>query len=364
MAAWLRPLLAALLLVQGVELCQAQVPEPAPPGPYPNQPLIFDQSYPVRDLTPSHLPGGTDPYCTTCFPEEHHAEASQAGAFGWADYLLWKPRRRGLDYALIDPVDNLVPQGSIESLQWETRSGFRAGGGYRFASGWELGTSYTYFRSGDRNSIGAPSGGLLYTTTTRPGLIDEAATAAAETHLGYDLWDVEAARRIELDEAFAVRMGGGVMFASIDQELEAFYNGREANSSATFFRNDFTGVGPYVSGEGQWLLPAGLSLFGRGRGGIVYGEYTDNFGESTNAGAAVLANVTEEFTQMTPMLQVGLGLGWGSEHFHARVGYEVTQWFGLSERPYAYDDFSEGRFSNRPGDLSLGGLFIQLGMTF
>jgi hypothetical protein len=47
-----------------------------------------------------------------------------------------------------------------------------------------------------------------------------------------------------------------------------------------------------------------------------------------------------------------------------RVGYEVTHWFGLIDQPRFTDDVARGKFVSRPADLSLEGLFIQVGLAF
>ena len=47
------------------------------------------------------------------------------------EYLLIRPRRRGNDYAIVDPTDNLTPEGKIKSVGYETDSGLRASVGYR-----------------------------------------------------------------------------------------------------------------------------------------------------------------------------------------------------------------------------------------
>ena len=46
------------------------------------------------------------------------------------------------------------------------------------------------------------------------------------------------------------------------------------------------------------------------------------------------------------------------------AGYEVTNWFGLFERPAFVDTFSEGKFVNRSSNLALDGLFVQAGLSF
>jgi hypothetical protein len=42
----------------------------------------------------------------------------------------------------------------------------------------------------------------------------------------------------------------------------------------------------------------------------------------------------------------------------------VTHYIGLIDQPRFSDDFAEGRVGVRTGDLSLEGLFVQVGLGF
>src|SRR4051794_31482180 len=55
-------------------------------------------------------------------PAEVPERSLASGLFFDADYLLIKPRRNALDFAVVAPNRQEIPSGSIESLQWELRS--------------------------------------------------------------------------------------------------------------------------------------------------------------------------------------------------------------------------------------------------
>ena len=65
-------------------------------------------------------------------------------------------------------------------------------------------------------------------------------------------------------------------------------------------------------------------------------------------------------------MTVGLGIGGGFQYrsFAFRAGYEVTHWFDLTDRPRFTSDVTQGSLIPRTGNLSLDGLFLQLGLTF
>src|SRR5262249_26412402 len=137
-----------------------------PPSPVPP---------PVVDLTPAEIPGRQ-----VTISEIVPGPSSPRAILTSAEYLLVRPRRRDLDFALVDPFDAFTPEGKLKSVEWPTVSGLRAGIGYRPAdSCWETMFTYMYLHSGDDRGAAAPPGGVLYPTLTRPGIVDRALTANA-----------------------------------------------------------------------------------------------------------------------------------------------------------------------------------------
>ena len=69
-------------------------------------------------------------------------------------------------------------------------------------------------------------------------------------------------------------------------------------------------------------------------------------------------------TSTVPVVTLGVGVAYEYRGVFVRAGYEVTNWFGLFERPVFVDDFAEGKFVRSPANLALDGFFVQLGLTF
>jgi hypothetical protein len=139
---------------------------------------------------------------------------------GSIDYLHWKPRRRGLDFAIADPnTDNNV-QGPIESLELESRSGLRLGLSYLLGSGWDTGFRYTFFESEDARVLAEPAGGQLWITQANPASFNNHADAVtAEADLDFDLYDWEVGYWLKPARNVRVRGFGGFRYAAIDQRF-------------------------------------------------------------------------------------------------------------------------------------------------
>jgi hypothetical protein len=283
-----------------------------------------------------------------------------------AELLLLRPRQRDLDYALVDPTDDLVPQGRLMTLNNRTRAGFRVGVGYRNnEEHWDLGLFYTYLRTGDQFGVVAPSGGIIYPTLTRPGLTDLVTSAYATTRLQYDVYDIEVGRTFGKHDGSHFRAFGGFRFANVYQRFTAYYNGVTANNALIDLNSRFDGVGPMIGGEGTLQFGSGFGAYLRTSGGLMVGTIRTPFMEFNNANNTLYTDYTTGRASKTvPVMNLGLGLTWQRKHLTFRVGYEVTHWLNVLERPTFVDDFSPGKVFQRETDLSLDGVFFQLGLSF
>jgi hypothetical protein len=281
------------------------------------------------------------------------------------DYTLLRPRRQASDFAIADPNTTGLPEGTIESLQPGPGSGFRAGLAYqRPGSAWMLGFTYSYFRDSDALTVVAPAGGVLYATLTRPGLITTVDTATASTTWTSDLYDIEMGRDFSVDPNFTLRLSGGARIANIGQALTVLYNGRDAVMAQLNTGFGFVGAGMMTGAEAQWKLLRGFGVFGRMRGGMLYGS-SSSYLHETNAGGAVLnSNISGRASQAVPFLEMALGLSWAYRRVSICAGYEFTNWFQLVATPDLPDDVATGKLIWRQSNFSLDGLFVRLGYSF
>jgi hypothetical protein len=213
-------------------------------------------------------------------------------------------------------------------------------------------------------SVQAGPGQTLFPTMTRPGLTDTVLTASASAALNYNLFDVQLGRRFQIDDHFAMRGYAGFRFADITQTMNAGYNGLDANQAAVSTRSSFNGFGPILGGEailGGWR---GFHAYARFTGGLISGTSANSLVETNDGGNTLYANVPYNVEKVVPVATLAIGGGWQYRSVSLRFGYEVTQWFGLTERVRFTDDVSQGAFISRPGNLSLNGLFIQLGYVY
>jgi hypothetical protein len=296
---------------------------------------------------------------------EDAANDQPGGFFTEIGYLLMQPRRRALDFAIVNPSNNGISEGSIESLGWEADSGVRIGGGYRFGgAAWEAGVFYTYLHAHGEETLTSPAGGILYATLTRPGMIQQVDSASGSTGLNYNVLDVEFGRTFVLGECFSLRLFGGGRFAWIDQNLNVIYDGGDASTAQVLSPIDFEGAGLRLGGEGRWNVRWGFNVYARGSASLLAGSFQTQLVETNNAGATVDVNVCEHFNKFVPVFELGLGIGWQYRNFQVSVGYEMVDWLGLVDSPDFTDDVHPGKITRRVSDLSLDGLMFRAGLSF
>lgn len=287
---------------------------------------------------------------------------------GWyvgGEFLLMRPRNSDFDYVVRSITPGLATNGPIESLKYGLGTGVRVEGGYRFGDGkWETVFAYTYFNGNGDATASATPNSILFPTLTRPGLTDRALVATTTADLDYNLFDMMAARRVLVDEHFAVRWLGGFRFTDIKQTFNTLYDGADARRAAVNTRSRFEGFGPIVGAEAVLVGWKGLHLYGRATAGLISGRDSNRLIETNDSGATTYINTQYDVRKVVPMGSIALGGGWQYRSMSIRAGYEITHWQGIFERPRFVDDVSQGKVITRPANLTLEGLFIQVGLSF
>ena len=359
-----------LLALLGVAPLRAQELPPIPGRPTALTPgAAADRKLPTDlDLTPAPVPTDAPTiHSTDCHtaPAEGAERGWASGLFFDADYLLIKPRRNALDFAIVAPNRDQIPSGAVESLEWQLRSAFRFGAGYEFANGWRVGAHYTYLHSTDSATVNAPDGGTVYATLTRGGTFDEVATATATTNLNYNVLDIEASKFTALSDTLGLTVFGGARAAWIDQKFVAVYNGGPlgATNATVDTPVNFSGGGLTFGAEATWKIYRGLGLYARARGSLLSGRFTDSLTETNNNNQNVIVNVGERYYQLVPVMELGAGVSFQTEHVYVGLGYDVVNWFNMVNS-LDFPSTNIGKPERRTSNLTLEGFSVRLGVIF
>jgi len=326
---------------------------------------------PVRDLTPPSLERATPVVGLGEHPEIPGnltpTVPSHTGFYGRAEYLLGRPRSDNQDFAIRNGRGGLAITGPIESVRYNLGNGFTTELGYRFGPrGFDVDATvaYTYFAASGSTTLIADLGTALFPTITRPGLTDRAQTASADTTLNLNLYDLQLARRFLIDEHFAFRAFGGLRFAEILQSFTARYDGLDARNAAVQNNSRFNGFGPTLGGEAILAAPRGFHFYVRANGGLLVGDSTTSWLETNDGGNSVYVNAPYNVRKTVPYAGLGVGLGWQYRTVSVRFGYDVTQYFGVTDRVRLANDVAQGAVTPRATNISLDAFFAQFALTY
>jgi len=327
---------------------------------------------PIRDLTPPILEkttaGETQAERRSPIPGSLPPPVpDQAGFIFRGEYLLGRPRSDNQDFVIRNGNGGLAVTGPVESLRYNLGNGFSAELGYRFAgSGLDLDATfgYTYFAASGGSNIAAAPGSALFPTITRPGLIDRVQSASAENSLNINLYDLLLTRRFLIDDRLALRGFGGLRFGEIREGFIANYDGLDARSAKVDTRSRFQGFGPMVGGEAVLAAPRGIHLYMRASGGLLVGDSFNSWIETNDNGNSLYVNAPYDMRKTVSFAGLGVGLGWQYRTISVRCGYDVTEWFGVTERVRLSSDIAQGAINSRSGNVSLDAFFLQFAITF
>ncbi len=328
---------------------------------------------PVQEATPSGmpqlLPDPTNHSLSNDRPKalpDALPEPRPAGVIVlYSEYHLFRASRAGTEYVLIDDNTDSVPEGTLRTLASDFHSGFRVGGRVRPGRwNWDIGGAYTYFRGRDTELVVAPSGGLLYATLTRPGLIETAEVASSFARWAWDLYDLEFGSEFANTGTTRLRAHFGVRIADVGHASTTLYDGRDANLARVATGQKFVGAGPLVGAEAEWRLGRFLQLFAQARGGTVVGLLETSWRESNFDDQIVHADVWLARQQAVPVAELFLGGSLQVRRISFHAGYGVATWFRLFQSVDFPDDLNEGKASTQATPTSLDGFMLRLAFRF
>ena len=158
--------------------------------------------------------------------------------------------------------------------------------------------------------------------------MDNVGFAAAKHNLTLNVYDFESIRHFQTDDCFALKLGFGTRYVDMDQTLQAFYFGGDANGT-NVRSHVWNGFGLTVGGQGDWIIWHRYRLFGRARGSLIIGDFDNSLLETNNGGRTVNANVTESYRQVVPVIEMASGVAWEYRNLRVSVGYELANWFNV-----------------------------------
>lgn len=371
----------------------------------------------------------------TCYNPSFHDLRCDWGASIQLEFLYWYAKETNLPYAArlpmietqIDPADPFFTSlttgvGERKYLDTSWDPGFRLGIGFNSrCDGWDYRLTWTWFKNKQQNSTSVDNFFIQVDSNSSFALGSSGQTILinpwVNAALGNETWDrIQAKYRLRLNQidlvlgrrywvspCLTVRPFIGLRGAWTDVRF-AVNSKREFTSTAfqldnttvLTYQDRFTtrawGVGIIGGLEPTWYFTRCFALYGEVGVGALWGEFEIKKREKfvVTSSMPALTNSyrdsgKKQQTQMTPLLDLGLGLRcertWCCERFRTALdlGWEHHVYFDQNHRDKTYGTFQievEGsgenmveatgyeRFNEATGNLGFGGFVLRLALDF
>jgi hypothetical protein len=279
------------------------------------------------------------------------------------EYLLLAPRRPAQTFAIVGSNPNWGPIGIIRSVDGNYDSGFRVGAGWRFVEEeCDVMARYTYYHTAADDIAGAPPGGKVFATLTHPSTVMEVQSAVARNSVNFNLFDLEIGRRFDLGETLDLRVFAGPRYANVDQKLTVQYAGGDVITDDVHHCLCFDGAGLRAGGETHWRILQHLGVYLRGSASLLTGRFCALRTETANGFAIV--DISENYTRVIPMFDLGVGLSFQKGNWRVSAGYEFMNWFNMVDGTDFVDDAHPAKLIRPVGSLGFDGVVFRAEVSF
>jgi len=322
--------------------------------------------------------------CEPCCESNEFLDCLCDPCSGWSfdvDWLWWKVRRSGLDYAIVgkEQADtDYLPVGKMHCIEPDRDSGFRIGV-FKGCDCWDFGLRYTHFKTDESAKLNRPSDLDIFITRSHSGgdfndegLVD-LATSKYELELG--VLDFEAGYRVDFECANGyVRPFSGVKFSCIDQSMKTIYDqymSTMGHAELIKEKLNLDSYGLYCGLEGEWRdVWCKIGLFGRTSVALSVANIDSRFAQY-DFDDLVMGDLEYQAKNdkwcVTPYYEVAFGLSYDLCDFQCidwsvQLGYEFHQWCNLDDFIHFVSDDSHLGRDNQ--NLGFEGVFLRLHGTY
>lgn len=285
----------------------------------------------------------------------HGFQAPNGHAFITAEWLYWRARQSGMEYAF------------AKTVNFEFESGFRVGAGVHMPyDGWDVYVNYTrYVPDQTSHAEGSVFPLLLYSATSN---VDD---AHAHWEIDFQSVDLQVGRVYYIAKTLCLRPYFGIKGAWIDQEAHLRYKGGFVAAGQEYtvhYENDFKGAGPLIGVDANWQLGIGFSLFGNAAAAIVIGQF-DLHNRQKQLDGFVPIDLKKDLNLATSMLQLEAGIAWDRNfceeacHFGISAGFESQYWTNQNQIEQ-FTTPGQPYYTRADGNLGLYGLTLRARVDF
>ena len=265
--------------------------------------------------------------------------------------------------------------GSIVDFDYQYHAGFQAGLSVNTPyDKWMIGANYLWLRA-HSNVSSTPPAGYAYASSYFAYGMQVVSSVSGTWNLGMDLLDLYLNRPFYAGTKWTVEPVFGLRGGWIRQAMHlatgptTYDNVSSGVYQRAIFRSNSWLIGPRGGLQSNWLLGCGFSLFGDLSASLLYTRYPTLSTRSTGGGGVLILGTHDGYSALTPNLDTGMGLRWGSYFSGQRYYFDFSAAYNFS----AY--FSQNQLMSlnavlqntpgfSPGNLYMHGVSVETSFLF
>lgn len=302
-------------------------------------------------IPPSKFPGGDD----------------DLPFFIGLSYIYWQPYQTGMNLAVSG--DALDIQGSSVRPITEAASGFKVNVSHNLEhDGWIMCGNYTWFYHNPLERANALNDGTTYIPVFS-GSVDAYQTLRSKFRTYFQRIDLSISRPQYVGHYLSLKSSAGLLGAW-EFQRNFFYGGTNTNNiinQTGVFKQDWWGIGPYVSAGGVFYLDNTWGIYFNTGAGLLLASHNVlmDIKNGNNLDQSITDfDCTTKIYDVEPMVEGGLGLCWEKDNCTwfatVQLGWELQTYF-------AHNGFTNAKYYSPTGvrgNFSLQGLTLKVEFNF
>lgn len=283
-----------------------------------------------------------------------------------ASFIYWQPKEGELELGQYDPINDNLDYYETINMSLDYHPGFKVSFGFNYDyDNWDIVGNYLRYHSTDKKGYSPPNWAVdindFWTTTTNSAHMD----SKLKVHL--DLVSLILGRYFYVGKKLILRPNIGLQGGIINQRLyitSVDYTYRWDVSSN--YRSHSWCVGPYAGLDTSWILTQGFNVAGNVGFSLLYQDFHSRAKVQDNDVLTNYTNYKFNPSQITPNIDLNLGLGWGAYflnnrcHFNILASYEFNYFFNQN----LFRQLLSSLLYASKGDLMLHGLTLKVQVDF